>query len=105
MAKKKKEEEVVEVSLIHKIPDHRYFLATYISNFNTAKDLYHASAFIEVMDRNSEPVFRILAVLDGPEIPDGLASGDYFVIKTVRKFEVTAHVPDTIYSTKELKLG
>lgn len=104
MAKKKKEEAEVEVLLIHKIPDHRYFLATYIANFNTSKDLFSPSTLVSVMDRNSEPVFRILGVLDGPEIPDGLATGDYFVIKTVRKFKVTEHVPAIVYSTKELKV-
>ena len=102
MVRKKKEE--VEVPLIHKIPEASYFLAKYIANFQTAKDLFSKSAYDLPGDSESEPVFQILDVLDGPEIPDGLSAGDYFVIKTERKFKVTAHTPETIYTTKELKV-
>jgi hypothetical protein len=96
MAKKKE----VERPLTHRIPESRYFLAQLVVNFRT-EDSHLDYSF----ERNStEPVFRILDVLDGPEIPDGLAAGEYFVIKTVRKFKITACIPETIYATKELKL-
>lgn len=96
MVRKKKE---VEIPLTHRIPESRYFLAKLVLNFKTED-----SHLDYTLNRNStEPVFRILDVLDGPEIPDGLAAGSYLVIKTLRKFEVTAHTPETTYSTKELK--
>lgn len=100
MVRKKKEEEV-EIPLLNRIPEARYFLAKYVANFQTAKEMYNS--VFDHADRNSEPVFQILDVLDGPELPDGLPAGDYFVIKTERKFKVTAHVPETIYATTELK--
>lgn len=101
MVRKKKEE--VEVPLLHKIPGASYFLAQYMPNFETARELRLSTGFDYPKDDASEPVFQILDVLDGPEIPDGLSAGDYFVIKTERKFKVTAHTAETIYTTKELK--
>jgi hypothetical protein len=100
MAKKKKEE--VEVPLIHRIQGAKYFLAQYIPNFNTAKEIY-SSVFDHTAPDRSEPVFKILDVLDGPEIPDGLSAGEYLVITITRKFKVTAHTAETVYTTKELK--
>jgi len=89
----------VERSVVDRIPEHRYFLAQLVVNFRTEESLSNYS-----LERNAtEPVFRILDVLEGPEIPDGLLTGHYFVIKTIRKFGVTAHTPETIYTTKELK--
>lgn len=99
MARKKTPE--VELPLLTRIPEARYFLAKYVANFQTAKDLY--SSTFDRRDGASEPVFQILDTLDGPELPDGLPAGDYFVIKTERKFKVTAHVSKTIYATAELK--
>lgn len=101
MARKKKEE--VEVPLLHKIPEARYFLAKYVANFQTAKALYDSHSFDMPRDSDSEPVFKILDVLEGPEIPDGLPADEYFVIKTVRKFRVTEYKPAHVYTTKELK--
>lgn len=102
MTKNKKEE--VEILLIHKIPKAKYLLAQYVPNFQTHKTMFPDANFELSRDEESEPVFRILDVLDGPEIPDGLTgNGEYFVIKTVRKFKVTSYLPKTIYSTTELK--
>jgi len=93
----------VEIPLLTRIPEARYFLAKYIANFQTAKALYDQHSFDYPKDSDSEPVFQILDTLDGPELPGGLPAGGYFVIKTERKFKVTAHVPETIYATTELK--
>lgn len=106
MVKKKKEEKEVEVPLLNKIPEASYFLVKYVANFQTGKVLFPGAGFDLDTSKaeDSEPVFVILDVLDGPEIPSGLTEGRYRVIKTVRKFVVSSHTPEAIFSTKELKL-
>lgn len=97
MAKKKE----VEIPLTHKIPMSRYFLARLVLNFKTEDSCHEYT-----LNRNAtEPVFQIIDVLCGPEIPSELASGRYFVLQAIRKFEVKAHTPATTYTTEEEKVG
>lgn len=97
MAKKKE----VERPLTHKIPESRYFLARLVLNFKTQD-----SCSDYTLNRNAtEPVFQILDVLDGPEIPSGLDAGRYLVIQAIRKFNVQSHTPATTYTTEEEKVG
>lgn len=87
----------VERPLTHRIPESRYFLAQLVVNFRTEESHRDFSS-----DRHgTEPVFRIIDVLDGPEIPSELPVGNYFVIQAIRKFNVQAHTPATTYTTKE----
>jgi len=97
MARKKNEE--VEVPLVHRISEARYLLAQYVPHFKSQLGFFNPA----FPDEKTEPVFRILDTLDGPEIPDGLTAGDYLVVSIARKFRVTAHTAETIYTTTELK--
>ena len=64
-----------------------YFLATHCRN---------------IRDYSNKDGFEIERALDGPEIPEVVVGGEYFIIKIERKFKVE---PVTTFTTKELTVA